>query len=260
MQQGFLRLAWQLLYHQQAFADIHLWRALEWHHVMNDSTASRDTSMSIACRLLRLPDLTLAQLQLIGLGADHGGLGVPNPKLFAAIHVCSAVLQQRRMVEDDAPWSPKEIACHEYLLKWGVDVAETLGTTMEVLRQRGYVRGSKQLLEKANQTVMAQLEETGWVNPTAPLQAPTYTHHAATMAMAVFTAPLALNNCVDFVLPDPAFVLHARVVLQLPLVDDNVSCAYIMKGAYRQCGKPLDAQCLHAAACCRTAVGVGIPH
>ena len=42
-QQGFLRLAWQLLYHQQASADIHLWRALEWHHVMNDSTASRDT-------------------------------------------------------------------------------------------------------------------------------------------------------------------------------------------------------------------------
>ena len=75
------------------------------------------------------------------------------------------------------------------------------------------------------------------------------------MAKAVFTAPLALNNCIDFVLPDPAFVLHARVVLQLPLVDEKTSCAYIMKGAYRQCGKPLDAQCLHAASCCRTAVG-----
>ena len=71
--------------------------------------------MDVACRLLRLPDLTLAQLQLIGLAADHGGLGVPNPKLLAAIHVCSAALQQRRMVEDDKPWSPKETASHEYL-------------------------------------------------------------------------------------------------------------------------------------------------
>ena len=67
--------------------------------------------------------------------------------------------------------------------------------------------------------------------------------------------PFALNNCVEFVLPDPTFVLHARVVLQLPLVDENVSCAYIMKGAHRQCGKPLDAQCLHAASCCSSAVG-----
>ena len=132
-----LRLAWQLPYHQQTSADIQLWRALEWHHVMTDSTASRETNMDVACRLLRLPELALAQLQLIDLGADHGGLGVPNPKLLAAIHVCSAELQQRRQLEDDAPWSPKEIVCHEYLQKWGVDVAATLGTTMEVLRQQG---------------------------------------------------------------------------------------------------------------------------
>ena len=47
---------------------------------------------------------------------------------------------------------------------------------MEVLRQQGYTRGSKQLLERANRTVMTQLEETGWVNPTAALQSTHYTH------------------------------------------------------------------------------------
>ena len=133
----------------------------------------------------------------------------------------------------------------------GIYPDAVLKATKEDLR-RGGAAGAAPLLQAEHIRIQKDLlAADGWTDPLRSLTTDSTSSSHIRLAAQIFAAPVSAPPTQEMFLHDHAMEVHARWLLDLPLVPGNATCANVKRGTHQRCAQPLDPTLHHVWGCAR---------
>ena len=135
-------------------------------------------------------------------------------------------------------------------------MARVLQTDLDSLRVEGAAKAARFLLRAwQDRQCQALRDNYGWEDPTRALrqqhEGEGYGSSQLAIAEAVWAAILDQLPSPTTVVQDLQLQYHTRILLDIPLVAQDVRCHYVRSNASSTCGTLLDTRLHHSWACCK---------
>ena len=128
-------------------------------------------------------------------------------------------------------------------------VDTVLKATKEDLR-RGGAAGAAPLLQAEHIRIQKDLlAADGWTDPLRSLTTDSTSSSHIRLAAQIFAAPVSAPPTQEMFVHDHAMEVHARWLLDLPLVPADATCANVKRGTHHRCDRPLDPTLHHVWGC-----------
>ena len=250
--EGMRQIAWYLSKTLWNSADQHLWNTLPLQDMMPWLQDRRDSIIQRADLLLPGAGRDDLRKRLLFLDAKAGGLGVKPPIATAAIYSLSQNLKHRHANSaEEEPWSCSNARAWDILEGLGIYPDAVLKATKEDLR-RGGAAGAAPLLQAEHIRIQKDLlAADGWTDPLRSLTTDGISSSHIRLAAQIFAAPVSAPPTQEMFVHDHAMEVHARWLLDLPLVPADATCANVKRGTQQRCGRPLDPTLHHVWGCAR---------